>query len=381
MKLLARADALRIPLRAESVQCVVTSPPYWGLRCYGVDGQLGLEETPEEYVAKMVEVFREVRRVLRLDGTLWLNLGDCYAGSWSGNSMRPEGGTQRPGAGPGFQPLDERVPSRSGACGFGTKPKDLMGMPWRVAFALQADGWWLRSDIVWNKPNPMPESITDRPTRAHEYVFLLSKSARYFCDMEAVREPAVAGNHFRNQQDSTRYDGRPPGSRPHTQLYKTAGREAGRNLRTVWTIATQPYPGAHFATFPEKLVEPCILAGTSAKGCCPECGAPWERVVESKPDHSRGEGLTPKDNRHPDDRSRYRTNPPSAVHTTTGWRPTCDHDHDPVPCTVLDPFVGSGTTVRVANRHRRRAIGLDLSAAYLHEQAKRRTFHVQGQFA
>src|SRR6266496_4348391 len=180
-------------LPAESVQCVVTSPPYWGLRDYGIVGQLGLEATPELYVERMVEVFRGVRRVLRVDGTLWLNLGDSYAGSWSGNSMRPKGGSQREG-GPGFQPLDYRVPARNGNVPLGLKPKDLCGIPWRVAFALQADGWYLRSDIIWSKPNPMPESVTDRPTRSHEYLFLLTKSDRYYYDADAIREPALWPN-------------------------------------------------------------------------------------------------------------------------------------------------------------------------------------------
>lgn len=248
----------------ESVQCVVTSPPYWGLRDYGVTGQLGLEQTPEEYVAAMVDVFREVRRVLRRDGTLWLNLGDSYAGSWSGNSMRPDGGTQRPG-GPGFQPLDERVPARGGVVPMGLKPKDLVGIPWRVAFALQADGWYLRSDIVWAKPNPMPESVTDRPTKAHEMLFLLAKSERYLYDADAIREQGVEarGGAPRKVHD-VRAQGRHGSTSALNEPWSPDG--TGRNRRSVWTIATKPYPGAHFATFPEALVEPCILAG------CPEGG-------------------------------------------------------------------------------------------------------------
>ena len=328
-----------------SVHCVVTSPPYWGLRDYGtgtwvggdqrmecpechgatetpesaardeacprcsgmgtihcdhvqrsnkhggtsnrpgleaqtyeyrdtcgkcgatrVDRQLGLEPTPEEYVANMVDVFRKVRRVLRDDGTLWLNLGDSYA-----SDMKGSGGPtpkQASNSGSFYQPIRLQ---------HGLKPKDLVGIPWRVAFALQADGWYLRSDIIWAKPNPMPESVTDRPTKSHEYMFLLSKSPRYFFDQEAVRE-AQEGDGGRTRQD--------------------AEVSAGRNIRTVWTIATKPYPGAHFAVFPPALVEPCVKAG------CPEGGV------------------------------------------------------------VLDPFAGSGTVGMVANKLSRRAVLIDLNPEY-----------------
>lgn len=222
---------------SESVQCVVTSPPYWGLRDYGVPGQLGLERTPEEYVEKMVAVFREVRRVLRKDGTVWLNLGDSYAHSSSGSDVRNVGGFQgeqiraNPKMADAYQTRKKDLPD-------GLKPKDLVGIPWRVAFALQADGWWLRSDIVWAKPNPMPESIRDRPTRAHEYIFLLTKSERYYYDQDAIREPLADPE----------------------ALARIAAQ--GANARTVWTIPTEPYPEAHFATFPTELARRCILAGT-----------------------------------------------------------------------------------------------------------------------
>jgi DNA modification methylase len=207
------------------VQCVVTSPPYWGLRDYGVEGQLGLEKTPEEYVAKMVEVFREVRRVLRDDGTLWLNLGDSYTGSGV-NDGRTNAGLNQGNAREG-----NLGSSRPNTKIEGLKPKDLVGIPWRVAFALQADGWYLRSDIIWAKPNPMPEGVTDRPTKSHEYIFLLSKSARYFYDAEAIAEACVNDNTTRNK-------------------------------RSVWTVATAPRKGSHFATFPLELPELCIKAGT-----------------------------------------------------------------------------------------------------------------------
>lgn len=492
MKLLARVDARQIPLADASVQCVVTSPPYWGLRCYGVDGQLGLEKTPEEYVANMVAVFREVRRVLRDDGTLWLNLGDSYAAD--------RGGTHQPaetaaGGRHGKTVDGERVnrgrqdgysPSRN-APAIGLKHKDLVGIPWRVAFALQADGWTLRSDIVWSKPNPMPESVTDRPTKAHEMLFLFSKakwtgprrgrfahlseqdarwlalfldtegsivvkrvekesgrrwygaqvsfaststalmdaaramlgqgsvherpgknapmfyyqlsnqaardllyvlyphlivkqrqaalaihvqdllspggktrpggfrhpahsetlerawltmkdlnhfgepdlawvpapvygrwtSARYYYDAEAVKELAEYGENratFRGGDERVRAANLCGGGPVESDAGMERPRPSARNRRSVWTIATQPYSGAHFATFPEKLVEPCVLAG-SAEGD-----------------------------------------------------------------TVLDPFAGSGTTVQVANRLRRKGVGLDLSADYL-ALAKKRTAEVQMELA
>ena len=272
-------DCLR-SLPDACVQCVVTSPPYWGLRDYGVKGQIGLEPTPEEHVEKMVEVFREVRRVLRDDGTLWLNLGDSYNGSWGA------GGDYAPG---GLRAGQPKYPGRRISA---LKPKDLVGMPWRIAFALQEDGWYLRSDIIWSKPNPMPESVTDRPTKSHEYVFLLSKRPRYFYDADAIREAHKEPNRGNGERDRVNYNtggiigrGRVGEYEEGVRLYNPAG----RNRRTVWEIPTQPMPEAHFATFPEALVEPCIKAGTSARGACPKCGAPWRRVVERVRDY----GLAP----------------------------------------------------------------------------------------
>jgi len=294
-------------IEAASVNCVVTSPPYWGLRDYGTEGQLGLEPTPEQYVANMVRVFAEVWRVLRDDGTLWLNLGDSYAG----------GGNNRGNN----SPISEKQGSNAGATGqcamhaknvdprsIGLKPKDLVGIPWRVAFALQADGWYLRSDIIWAKPNPMPESVTDRPTKAHEYVFLLTKQPRYWYDAEAIREDGQewtgrAGTFARCGDVSLHV--LPGQAAAEHRADRTDRVPTGRNRRTVWTIATQPYPEAHFATYPEKLVEPCILAG------CPVGG------------------------------------------------------------TVLDPFIGSGTTGAVACRLGRSFVGIELSAEYA-EMAERR---------
>ncbi len=233
-----------------SVQCCVTSPPYFGLRDYGVAGQIGLEPTPDDFVAEMVAVFRDVRRVLRGDGTLWLNLGDSY--STDGRKGRSHMGTG----------MNSAYSTWSVRGGPGLKPKDLIGIPWRVAFALQADGWYLRSDIIWHKPNPMPESVTDRPTSAHEHVFLLSKSARYFYNAEAVKEAAKYPGDNRALRTDTRKAVDPlcsdSGSRART------GTPTGEtvNLRSVWTVATQPFSGAHFATFPPALIEPCIKAGS-----------------------------------------------------------------------------------------------------------------------
>ena len=222
-------------LDAGSVQCCVTSPPYWGLRDYGVEGQVGLESTIDEYVAAMVEIFREVKRVLRSDSTLWLNMGDSYAGSGKGLY------------GDGCQ----------------LKPKDLCGMPWRVAFALQAGGWWLRSDIIWAKPNPMPESCADRPTRSHDYLFLMTKSAKYYYDQAAIREKAkipvisrVSAKYYRVPFKQL-FSGT-----SRVRAYKKKYSNLFKNRSDIWTIPTQVFPEAHFATFPEKLVEPCVLAGS-----------------------------------------------------------------------------------------------------------------------
>lgn len=295
-----------------SVQACVTSPPYWGLRDYGtgtweggssdcshvapptggltkgsglagtgnrkgfssdgqyrdvcgkcgatrIDRQIGLEKTPEEYVAKMVEVFREVRRVLKDDGTLWLNLGDCYCSIGHKKSHSGYGTTGLAG---GIAQEHHPVRRENDASSIGLKHKDLVGIPWRVAFALQADGWYLRSDIIWHKPNPMPESVTDRPTKSHEYIFLLSKSERYYYDADAIKEPG----EMKPQRRFTN------GKGPKANGYAAHRQPTGmtecefRNKRSVWTVATQPYSEAHFATFPPKLIEPCVLAGAPAGG-------------------------------------------------------------------------------------------------------------------
>lgn len=321
-----------------SVHTCISSPPYWGLRDYGVEGQIGLEETPEQYVARMVEVYREVWRVLRDDGTCWVNLGDTYG-------LRTKG----------------------------LKPKDLVGIPWMVAFALRADGWYLRSDIIWSKPNPMPESVTDRPTKAHEYVFLLTKQPRYYYDAEAVKETALTAE----------WPGIGPqhgGVRDRGEAYEPMAVHAGRNRRSVWHIATQPYAEAHFATYPEKLVEPMVLAGTSERGCCPECGAPWRRVTAkdrraTRPgERTKVHGTNSRANvsrdpahKHEWDGKVVGNRDPERHVTetrTVGWEPTCQHGREPVPCTVLDPFTGSGTTGVVACGHGRNFVGCELNPEY-----------------
>lgn len=243
---------------SQSVQCCVTSPPYWGLRDYGHDGQMGLESTPEEYVAGMVEVFSEVRRVLRDDGTLWLNIGDSYAGGGrAGNNPEYMGKHTmfgKSGWDPGVFGKPQPVPR-------GLKAKDLVGIPWRLAFALQADGWYLRADIIWSKPNPMPESVRDRPTKAHEYVFFLSKSAKYYFDQDAVREESITGDTRRpyGSQGAWDLDGRSEDQKHGGEQRQDPA--TGRNIRSVWNIATRPYKGAHFAVMPLALVEPCVKAG------------------------------------------------------------------------------------------------------------------------
>lgn len=283
----------------QSVNCCVTSPPYFGLRDYGQDGQIGLEATPDEFVAALVAVFREVRRVLRDDGTVWLNLGDSYAGGnsigkWREGSARADGQVRGDGA------TSRRNRNGNGAVE-GLKQKDLIGIPWRVAFALQADGWYLRQDIIWHKPNPMPESVRDRCTKAHEYVFLLSKGPRYHFDSEAIKEPAIGGSSKGDgkklaEAAIARTGGRISGGTERSTLGTSA--DGKRNRRSVWTVTTKPFKGAHFATFPPDLIAPCILAG------CPEGG------------------------------------------------------------TVLDPFGGSGTTAGVALAHGRKAILCELNPDY-----------------
>jgi len=362
---LIHGDARYLPLADNSVHCCITSPPYYGLRDYGVSGQIGLESTPEAYVQALVQVFREVKRVLRHDGTLWCVLGDSYAGHST----------------PGWQPGNEaKNRGHSNKIGVGyvhnLKPKDLLGIPWRTALALEADGWYLRSDIIWHKPNPMPESVTDRPTKAHEYVFLLTKAARYYYDAAAIHEPAI----MKPQQRFT--DGKGPKGAGYAAHRQATGMTActQRHARTVWTIPTTPYSGLHFATFPPALVERCVKAGTSAYGCCTACGAPWIPAIERTRLHY--DAVTPKTaariaHHFHGDRVglhepgwRQQSQPTRHI---SGWHPTCRCGvSETRPAIVLDPFCGSGTTPLVARALGRHAIGLDLSWPYLHNLARQR---------
>ena len=232
-------------------QTCVTSPPYYGLRDYGHDGQIGLEETPEEYITAMVEVFSCVRDVLADDGTLWLNIGDSYAGNNSQASNNGRAGYGNP---------RERVVNRTGE---GLKTKDLIGIPWMLAFALRADGWYLRQDIIWHKPNPMPESVQDRCTKSHEYIFLLSKSPKYYYDIDSIKEDAHTTDTSNRNRDESKLNNTPGRTR---MAGLTTNHYEKKNKRSVWTVTTKPYEGAHFAVFPTDLIEPCILAGAPIGG-------------------------------------------------------------------------------------------------------------------
>jgi len=373
--MIANANSIRIPLANKSVHMCVTSPPYYGLRDYGLPGTdwgavtytpmaglpsltvkpwngcLGLEPTPEMFVAHIVAMFREVWRVLRDGGTLWLNFGDSYAGSGKGGQSEEKRSEN-------WQPVYGNK-----GMNYGLKPKDLIGIPWRVAFALQADGWYLRNDIIWNKTNCMPESVRDRCTKSHEYLFLLAKSARYFYDAEAVKE-------------DSEWDGKSGTKNYRSGIGRinagmnSGGASTSRNRRTVWTISTKPYKGAHFATYPTDLVRPCILAGTSQHGVCPVCGSPWERVTEREAAPSvENSGLDRYGDQsagvHRKVGGQYQKWLDAHPKQTTGWRPTCEHEADPIPAKVLDPFCGSGTTGEVCRETGRKFVGLDLSQRYL----------------
>jgi DNA modification methylase len=346
-----------------SVQTCVTSPPYWGLRDYGNGDQIGLEQNPDQYVKQMVEVFREVKRVLSDDGTLWLNLGDSYSGSGKG----PAGNL---GAKNNERHLEHK---HSAIVPEGLKPKDLVGIPWRVAFALQADGWFLRQDIIWAKPNPMPESVTDRCTKSHEYIFLLSKSAKYYYDNEAIKEPTLTNDTSIRDRDNTRLNNTP--GRTHMNGLKNNNYET-RNKRDVWTINTKPFKGAHFAVMPEALVEPCVLAGTSEAGACAMCKKPYVRIIE-KGEIAERETRDHLVNVIPgrDKPSRMQSKHMLAIpKSTVGWSQACDCEtSDVVPCKVLDPFTGSGTVAVVSLRLGRSFVGVELNPEYAEIAEKRIT--------
>jgi len=412
-------------LKDQSVHCITTSPAYWGLRDYSANKEFktkreadswtersakswnrlygsdrlrylpqpstekydkegkaagwighirfetlwedgiwcphGLEETPEQYVTHTLEVFKELWRVLRDDGTVWLNMGDCYSGSNSTKeaAINPDSISYKSGQTRGGISEAKGIVK-------GLKPKDLLMMPARVAMALQADGWYLRSDIIWNKPNPMPESVTDRPTKSHEYIFLLTKNARYFYDQDAIREPV--GNKDRSV-NTTPYKGNgteSTGGKLNKWMEEHGGRyhPSSRNIRSVWEICPQPRPEAHFATFPDEIPRRCIKAGTSEYGCCPKCGAPYQRIVEAS-GGTIGESWHPHENDEVTGQVGGFTSE-GYKREFKGWQPGCKCDAgDPVPCVVLDPFMGSGTTLKVARDLKRDAIGIEINPEYV----------------
>lgn len=420
----------------ESIQCVMTSPPYWGLRDYGVEGMIGLEPTLEGHLAKIVEVFGEVRRVLRDDGTLWMNYGDAYSsGPSSKASTKQEAEDARvraktKGYNVGGWGASDGASSGIDRCSVdtGLAAKQRLLMPARVALALQADGWWIRSEIVWAKGvsfcptysgSCMPSSVRDRPTDSHEMIYLLSKAPRYFYDADAVREKAKYGRRewSGGASEVMATVGSGDGSsRVGNATVKGGDPSTGRNIRTVWTIPEgereeykqflewkaarqgeltstwvinpKGYKEAHFATFPDKLVEPCVKAGTSERGACSECGAPWVRVVDqqenvhpgSSHDHKTdlvGHGAHRRGDGKPAGTVMAERWKAGRARTTTGWEPTCEHA-DPytgsvptVPCVVLDPFSGSGTTGAVAVRLGRSYIGIELNPEYAALSRKR----------
>ena len=427
----------------ESVQMVVTSPPYWGLRKYageqdliwdgdkdcrhewitertarpnssggkpsetnpyakkrsthGVDnysefaeytdratytntcslcgawkGAYGLEPTPEMYVQHTVEILRELRRVLRKDGCVFWNIGDTYWGGKGSSARHDHNLEQRKAEGRTFQKweytYDQEVP-QDGKHNI-LKPKDLCLIPFRVAIAAQEDGWWVRSIIIWNKPNPMPESVTDRPTESHEYILMLTKSARYYWDQDAVRATSIdpesyTGRRKRYAGTMSNYDNKNyafAGSVQDDGSLKSGQTYPNRNIRSVWSFPTQPYPEAHFAVFPEKLPELCIKAATPEVGCCSKCGSPWERITEHQNmviDKTVGYAES-SGNRTATAGSMVSP----AITKTIGWQPTCGCNADKAPSAVLDPFQGAGTTLWVAKKLNRKAIGFDISGEY-----------------
>jgi DNA modification methylase len=329
-------------LPERSVQTCITSPPYYGLRDYGVEGQIGNEDTPEQYADRLVRVFRGVRRILRDDGTLWLNLGDSYA-------RNPKKGQHKPGDSGKQAYVYDNGGGRASStfCGKGFREKSLIGIPWRVAFALMADGWILRNEVIWHKPNGMTEAAHDRITRAHEQVFLFSKSPDYYFDDVAIMEPTTDGKAMRQKRD-------------------------------VWTIPVARFKGAHFAVFPDRLVEPMVLSSTSPNGACAGCGLPCGRVVSRARVPTRPGLMTKVTGNGSKEGNR---DPGRHVTTvvTLGFDSGCSCMAGTSPHVVLDPFLGSGTTAVVANRLGRDCIGIELNADYA-EMARRRIGEAANQY-
>ncbi len=405
----------------ESVHCCVTSPPYWGLRDYGVDGQIGLEDTPEAFVEVMVQIFIEVKRVLRKDGTLWLNIGDTYAGSGFGYFNESNSYLQSTSRGTILEreKLREVKKNQKTKC----NPKDLVGVPWMLAFALRESGWYLRQDIIWSKPNPMPESVKDRCTKSHEYIFLLSKSKKYFYDHESIKTPlkdqSIAAlirsiekkpqgwaNSNKYHDTDPRYPKRTPrpldnrkgnqgtGGIPiglngssfknHKNYLKENGEllhSSKANKKSVWEVATQGFKQAHFATFPEKLIVDCIKAGTSEFGCCSNCKTPYKRVIDRKlvPTKKASYNSKVDDRDRAADKLDQGSNRSKDGHKpgwcyeskTTDWEANCNCNASVEKCIVLDPFMGAGTTALVARKLDRNYVGFELNPEYIEIANKR----------
>jgi DNA modification methylase len=377
-------------LPANSVHCVVTSPPYFALRTYLPDDdpakglEIGAEKTVAEFLNTMVAVFEEVWRVLRPDGTVWMNLGDTY---WNGGGVKRHNGMNHVSGGQKqLQKMNGMILSSKLHDSI-LKPKDLIGIPWKTAFALQEAGWYLRSEIIWHKPNPVPEPDRGRPTMSHETLFLLTKSKNYFYDNDAIREPT--GNEPTMDEYMASL-GSNTGADANREMkgYKKCSHEMthpdGRQKRSVWTIPTKGFPGSHYATFPPALVEPCILAGTSERGACSECGAQQKRVTEMSEAYAAKLGKGWHD--HKDDDKVGQRGTPAAFRgapsrMTVGWKAQCECNAGFVPSTVLDPFGGTGTVGEVAMRYGRDAVLIDIDSrneAFMRERTAQQKLNLIG---
>lgn len=368
-----------------SIDCVVTSPPYWGLRNYGDKSeQIGLEKSPDDFVAQMVSVFDLCRNALADHGTLWLNLGDSY--SASGKNRTESQASKNSTLVGSLSTQCQSLKQQSKIVG-DLKPKDLVGIPWLVAFALRASGWYLRSEIIWHKPNPMPAAVKDRPTTSHEQIFLLSKSPRYYYDWFGVSEETSPNTHSRGKANSPKAAATAQGSgiKQNENFQRNCSDLVNRrNRRSVWKVATKGYKGAHFATFPPKLIEPCIIAGCPETVCC-ECGKPWERIVDNerrptRPGEKtklRGKNSRAFQSRDPRHSTEYRPDRYEQIvgnrdpqrHVTEyldqGFKPVCQCGGETRKGVVLDPFLGSGTTAQVAQSLGRDWVGCELNEEYL----------------